>query len=1338
MADPLAEILNRINANPQSETVTSPQQPPWAMKALNAVLNVQKRSIETVPRIAASLLDAATLGPVRRDAVRATQEGDASFPESRTYAGQGARVVSDVVAGAVNFPNLPALLSDVVGGPKLPQSDMLGEAAEEIHKKGKSVGESIAGRSLNDSLLDGSTTDLGASWVRLIAGAAIPIPGSWQAKMASGLQKVSAGNATVDTIAAGATKALEILTPLTLNPKMVTPNIVVASAIGPALELAVANHEQAAASIKAGSEQVKGALDVAGQGATEVRDASAVRTVQAGMLPSVTGDDTTDAVIGASLLGAGVIAQMKFNIAGRALTGAKSAMSGVKAGLTGYDPTNAFDKTNVGFLDLLETQGGNRNLPMAVTLGKSLRERNTPDANAREVQFREMAAMRSGPSVTTRMETFVRDGQLPDSIIKVKAPSDHYAVRVTPEQEQLIDRTLLSIRELDTRRIHKVPFDLYNTPTRDLEAIVRAGRADPTVSALVDDYLATNRKLGKYMGDQARISRTEMNKFFAQNPNFVASNLKQRDGTQGRWINPRNVKANEGLETFEELGSPRQLWPQYWDEVIRSTEGKKVQREYLMEMRTAARNGDKTARDIIGRELDHPPPHNTEGYYVHWRDALGNSKWTEIKDAAVRHSLQDVTNPAALQMHKGLFDMWKRLPFTRVYETSAVGVPAAATGSQFATTSAKYTAQFGAAFRPKGIAASPLDKWMQDLTEHYTGKRVGIPGEVLSAVPHHIYNATNGIIAVLAQRGSMAIRNSLIRDGIVGKGLNAVLPQLPIGPNTAQAVADGMNTLYKKSIAAQLQNRGIMGPGTMMSVDPALSYKNAEQLLRSHGVIGKFKEAGTFVQDILHAITSAPAHTMHQLNKGRVHPDVLANAVRTMSGDPGASGAYRNAKWAAHLTNTIPWGNIMAQAGYKALRGFRENPKGAVGGIVNVAAIPTSMSVMWAAAAGPEYLDYLLNQRTPDRLASSIYIAIPGMDPEQGAEITMDPMLSPFIAMSALTTAANLGMLDGSIYRPENAPLRDAIVDLTMHRAHFGKDGVGRSVLGRAVIPPMPGPLQAGGAALGAPVRSFIEEARPRDNKHRGGFSEGEGPRPETYMNMYGPAHLEDIVRGLFTTMGVNILHMLDDTFTARFSGDMGRNEPNQGWKEAAQKGFISNFSQNARDSMKEATPLFDSFLAISPAKEASAVRIQEKLQGLRSVMEAYGSSTLPGGAPQTVTGNKKTGQMPYTGVAPIGARDEIIQRIGLEAGRIYREIGSLQQASIKQLHDDRSSIAQSNKFGPAEKRALMNERAMEIIERNRRLLADIERQESIISRNLGVPVKFDKLNLNKGSEQFK
>lgn len=1324
MADPLAEMLNRVGASPQTAQPIQPVEPHWTQKLANALGAVAQYGNPVTAPIA-----------YLKEALNGT-----FVQNERERVGQLARIPTDVVGGALSLPNLPDTLSQVFGGPKIGRIDALDTASDAVHETGKNIGEAIAGKPLNDSLIEGTPAELNASWARLLAGAAIPIPGSWQAKMSGALQKVSAGNATVDAIASTAAKTMEILTPLTLDSKAAVPNIAIAGTLAPALELAVANQQQAKADVKAGGEQVKGALDVAAQGAKEARDATAQHVVQAGMLPS-TGDPITDIAIGTSLLGATVLAGARFNMMGRVFKNA--------------DKAETYNSTRLGFLDKLESQGGDRVLPLSKTLGEVLNSQGNPSAETQRIRFREESASRQGASVDMRLQSVYTDGTLPDSKLKFEPIQNLFSERknLSEEEQALLGRAILSTEERNYRLTHKMQrANLLDVETQELEANINQARANPRMNYLMDKYFETTSNLNKYMPEQGRMTLKEANDFKKNNPYIVASRVLDTNGGEGRWLNPSLVKKNNGtgFRTFDDMGDPYLFLPRYIDEVVRSTEGKKIQRDYFIPMIRARDAGDPIAKEILGHTIDKPPSGESAGLYVHWRDPSGNSKWTRVNDSYVRAAAHDVTNPSALQLHKGLGDILadaaSGLPYgvgkpvgllrSKMYQDAAVGASAAVTGSPFSPVSLKYTATSSSAMRPAGIASGPIDKIIQDMTQDFFGKKIGLPGAGYAEMPWHIFNAAESIRAMLMQRGAGALRNSIIQDGPLSKLFNVM------GPNTAEATANALASAYKRHAASDLRQSGIMGPSAYMSIDPALAFKQAEQMVRG----GVLKETGQFVLDMLHAVTSAPALTMYKANKEMLN-DVnskarLMNAIRTMSGDPGASGLYSGVvgKGIAHTVNTIPWANSgLIQPGFKLLRSFRENPQGTVAGIFNIAVVPAIVTTLWNASQGPDYADHQFNIRPPERTASHYYIGVPGKAPDQGVEFALDPAFRPFKILGEMLAGHILGIANGELFGPENEVALNAVRHMSQHRwGSLGPDSIPRAAINQAIMPPVPNIVQLPFAMAGMPIRDWLGEATPRNDKQQSGFTEGAGPQGQSFMHKYGPAWLEDALRSIGAMAASNIYHMLDDTLTRRFSGDMGRSEPNQSTSDALYGGVVQNFGRNLRNSAKEGTPLFNSYLSISPSKESAAVAVKEKLDGLRKFAEAYGSATMPGGNPQDFAGNKRIGFTEYTGISPMQPQDAVMAALGREAGRIYQQLSTVHGASIKALYEDRQSIQSSNKFSPDEKLGKMNARAYEIVMRERALLADIERYENGISANLGVPVKFDKMNLNRGSGQFK
>ena len=1341
MADQLADILNRISANPQGGAAPARSVlPEWAQRLSGTIDSWNAGAT----RVANSLDEAINAGNPTNVIKNYINDPAKAWADERRTAGQLARVPADIVQGALALPNLPDTVTRLAtGGEKgVGRFESLDTIGEKVHDVGKQVGESIAGQPLNNELLSGTPEEKASNWARLFASSAIPMmPGSWQAKMADAAKKVSAGNAVAEAALKTAGTALEVLSPMAVTTKAIPASVIGAGVVAPALEMVVENHIKAQESLKAGQEQSKGALDVAAQGAKEAREADVQRTVQAGMLPSITGNDTVDA-IGVGVLGAAVLIGGRYAMAGRALKAQKSA-----------DP---FGWTHLKKIDQDVAEASDRTLPLWKSVGNVERNQGNTSANVIEMRIKEDTARRSGMSSNVRQEVFMITGELPDSKIKVNPPDNLFAglgrlEQADPARYQTLIRGMIAQREIDTRNITKQWHDLSDIDSRELGRYVAAMRADPELALYSTQIKQLMNALADYTAEGTRFAKREVKAFKSQNPNFIPTTKVAKDGSQGRWLNPRNItESNRGLKTFEEIGDPIKNIPSYIDEVIRSTEAHKSKRDTLLPLIKAHNRGNSLAKKLIGDTTRTKPPTETEGLYVHWRDVHGESAWTRVNDSFLRRSLHDMANPTALQLYKGLGDIiadaFQKVPIAKqltwLLRTSSqqqmnVGVPAALSGSPFALTSLKYTAVPSSIMRPPGIASGPFDKFVQDTTQKVLGKRIGLPGAGYLEMPWHILNAVEGVRGVFYQRGAQALKHGIVAPGPISKHLAL------LGPGAAQEAADAATKRFNKSAAYELKQSGIMGPSTWMSVDPANTRRNVEELLKKNA----FGEFGQIILDMLHAIASAPATTALKANKHLLDDPVtkarLMNSIRTMAGDPGSSGLFGAGRGpvgagvgraAAHVVNTIPWGNSgLIQPFFKLVDSFRTHPKSVAAGLFTGVIAPTIISTYLTAAQGPEYSDHQFNIRPPDRVASHWYFPIPGMAPDQGAELVVDPGMRMFKLMAEVLAGEMMGIASGILFKPEMAAQYRAVQDMIGKR----RGEVAKEMINQSLMPALPNLVTFPAAAFGVPVRDWFGDARPRNEKIQQGFTEGSGPSGASWMDRYAPAWVEDITRALGGLAMSNALKMFDDTMTARFTNDIGRNEENATWKEAWRQGVNQNFKANLRNTMKEATPLFDSYLAISPSKEASAITVQEKLNGLRKFKDAYASATNPGGTP-AMRGNNKVGQEPYSGVAPIAAPDILTQQLAQAASQVYQDLSSTHGARIKSLYEDRNSISQSSKFSPDNKRGKMNARAYQIIQQNRALLADLERYESSLSAMFGVDIKFDKLNLNQGQEQFR
>lgn len=1314
MGDSLADALNRVNADPQA-AVAPPVQPAKVPSALSNIA----RTLMLAVNPGSFVLDP----DVQADPIGAM----------RTLASGVARVPTDIAAGAVGLPAAVDAIYKLGGSPLGEQplgsggaalADASGNAFEAVHGVGEKIGEAVAGKPVSDSLLHGTLPELATNWARTLGEAIIPVP-------AAAAAKIKAGAEAFGTLGKAAVLGTEILTPLTItakpSAKLVAVNAAVAGSLGAGIEGLIDANTTVAQTKPLIDEKAKGTLDVAAQGGEEAQEHN-TRTIQAGF----TGDPTYDKV-GLAIAAAGFLGYYKRAALYDLVTNARRRM-------TGLDASNPLHDTKMNDATAVDAQVFDRNVPMVKSYKDVLGNApNMPKSQANELgeKFAESIASRSGASVDTRLQSAYNYGSLPDSAVKINPISDWYTLYHTlePAQQDLLSKALHSKREIDTWNIDKVRFNLYDTGIRELEGYVTQALADPKVSHLYRDFLNTTRNLADYAGEQKRFSPAEVKMFTAKNPSFVPERLSDESA---RYLSQRNISMNGGYKTFEELGNPAEYLPRYLDEVVRSTEGFKIKRDYMGMLAQQHNAGNSAARDLVGRTIRGTPngspalPNASKDLYVHWRNAHGESRFTEIKDALVRKTLQDATNPTALQLSSGALSK-----LTRFYENASVG-PLAVMGAQsiFALKSAGYNATFGAALRHPGTAVGWIDKYVQDLTKKANtatgGKfpKFGVPGDVATFVPDMAYRMATNVGAVLSQRAGRVLHDSIVRGN----------PYL--GPRASKIAADTLDGIFQRSAVHELQQRGLLGPASAMSIDPAKGYQNAKQMLESRGIV---LGAHSFVSDMLHAISSAPAMSLMAMNKKLPKWEQNA-AIRNFSGDPAKSGAWRKADGGkgpnigAAATSGTPWGNIALQATAQFGRNIRKNPHGAAMGIFNTIAVPAIGSVAWNATL-PDYVDpqtgkkmsysdYHFNIRTPDKVGSSIYFGVPGLPPEQGIEIDwIDPLMRPFKMAAELLAAHHLGALDSTHQNPDHAPLFDGLRALTQHQDFqnrfytLGDNSVPKAIMNQSLLPPPHTALRIGGALLGQDVRSY-GDSRAVDDKLRGGFSEGAGSNPEArLLGEHVPAQAEVMLRAIGSQAFGNILNTLVDAETrtraGKPMGEVVRQEVNAAKMRVA-------------DSTKAlgSGPLFDTFLAISPSMDASSTLVKQKLDGMQKLSDALQQSTLPGGSPQLMLGNKRIGFQDYTGTQPAGAPNLQMQQLAELATMKRKELMGNQEAQNKVLYDDIRSIRNSPEFSPEQRRAKINERALAIIDNNRAILQDLERYENVLSQQMGTPVKFDHVKL--------
>jgi hypothetical protein len=446
-------------------------------------------------------------------------------------------------------------------------------------------------------------------------------------------------------------------------------------------------------------------------------------------------------------------------------------------------------------------------------------------------------------------------------------------------------------------------------------------------------------------------------------------------------------------------------------------------------------------------------------------------------------------------------------------------------------------------------------------------------------------------------------------------------------------------------------------------------------------------------------------------------------------------------QWLGAGVSATQFGNIFIQSNAKLLGSFLKDPIGTTSGVFNLVAVPTTGFILYTLAQDDyvdpvtgkkySYIDYMLNVRPPDRAAASWYVPVPGKPPEQGHEFPVDPGLRIFKLGSELLTAQALGLFTGELDKPENANLKMAIQALAGRRyTGAGEGSQLNSIVNQSVMPPVIPIVGAISAYSGNKMRSYIDRQPIRENK-QAGFTEAEGKNPHReFMGLHESAWGEELIASIGADSARFFYNVMADAVQMKQAGESGGK---------IARNTVDRYSQKVGDSTKYISgPLFDSFQAISPSTETSAIAAKSRLDTFQKIQEAYQAVTEKGAAAGNFIGAPKRGYTQGLGQAPVPAVDQDMMQLAATVSRFYPKLSQEFLGANKDLFALRGQVANSTQFSPQQKRALMNGYAEQIIDHNRTFLNRLQLIESNLSTYFGRDIKLDKIDLNKGIDQFK
>lgn len=1262
----------------------------------------------------------------------------------RQQAGQVSQVPTDIVAGTLAVPELASMASTALGGPEIPH-ETASKWSTDVRDFGKSYGEVLAGRPLATDVLRGSPADMAAGHMRNIGGAILPVPSKVTAPITTTLSKLTNNVQAIDTLTAAFGRTLEVMTPLAFNPtpKTVATAGVIAGVAGPATEAG------AAAYVKGEQEKTNEAAKIAETEAVQgAQDAGVIKPVVAGM-PGV---DTPEFKVGAALAGVALFARYRREI-GSAISNAIDKVPPLSKKLGGFDPANPLDENFQSLRVRMAQQRSDASASLSESTRRALGEVNVPKSAADDLadMRKEDISRRSGAALSHRIGTWRNTGEALDSTAVTRMPWDERLARrnmLTPDELTLHNQAAHAEQELHTRsrifnlnaqagqsnaHIRNYGYNLYDTPSADLAAIVRNARANPKIADMLDSWNDTYRSLTKYGVERGRFEPNEAGKFLNNNPHYVPPT-----NASGPLLNDRDIVKNynkgagaaipRGAKTFEELGDPIKAQERYIDEMFRSTEAMGSKRAFIQDMKSLVQMGSQHAKDILGRTG--PLGRDAEHRVVTWRDAYGKKQSMEINDAVVREAFKSLGNPSSLQMINGALQQ-----STKFFQSGAVGPMSLLRPTFFPVDSVAYQAMSGVSFsKPSGVALSLTDKLAQKLGSKSAS---GIPGDPSFGLMGLGQGALN-IGSVIVDRSAQALHNSVTKNGMLSKFLS------PAMLNTA---ADAMSAFYKKTGLYEMQQAGLMGPGfasnkalqgnmSGQSITGAVSNAVSSTVKSVTGVEphmpgilkdagGKLKSGYSFVDDIMHAVSSGPSVVVLKMNRNLPTGQEwkAASAARNMSGDPGKSGAFRDAPWEKHLALASPFGNPTYQAFARLAESARRNPARLATGMFMTATMPGAMSSLWNASNGPEYSQWEFLERPPERQASHIYMARPGHPPQEGWELPVEPMFRPFMWAGRALAGGIFGIFTGEIHKNENSDMKAAIDEMIWHgmAPSLDKGTVSRGVVDQSLLLP-PHPLIGSTAAvMGGKMDSYLDIGDPKkiiENK-QAGFIEGTAADP-TKQKLFGmnmPAFTENLMSALGAG-GLQAAYNMVTGIEADVTGS--KDVPPKSLGDAV--GYqVEGWKQRAGDTT--IGQLFGTHRATTPSQEQSAHVVKRKMDTINEIVDAFNASQSKGS--EKTFGTRNTGKEFPEGVAPRTPQDMQTAQFAYDVKSVQDNMKKFKE-EIQLAYKQYGSIKADSRISVDDKRIRMEEQAHRVIDSNRRMLQDVQRFEAILSLKYGKPIAFD------------
>lgn len=1359
MADPVEELRN-------------------AGSTLGDIVNWSRRNLPPIPGL--NLDPLGSLGLNIADLTRlagAPQTADDIKRTSDIVSGQMAQTGTDIISAPTGLYSLanagvnavrPKTFDEIIAGskdygkPQLPGAQGAIEFTQDVSTLGSAMGERIAGEKVDLGILGpikqaetdplGGVAQLTGSLAR-IAGGILPAPEGAVAAIANLGAKMETGIKVVDSIVKGTGKSLEFLTPITFTPTKVgyATNAVVGTGLTAGLE-AILNDEP---KVEQAVAQTNSETVAAFKGTEDIKNR---KLVQAGMLPFTDWQD--NAAVGAAIGGATVAALLlRKGLKGTSeALGTPTALDAMisdrlaplRGSLAAIDPQTAkhFDNfssrhsvdgsistavehwVDTGRLPDAQVSQLGPVKPLSVTPQREVLERVNALGPKRD-GFNRLLSLET--ELDNRIDNLINmkksDGTHPyaslDKYLKYKNPTtgdwdyDYNRLRnLIPNLRGGNVDEAISVNMTGNQTGQRLStIDLFN----EIEALKR----DPQLLALRNLFHNDYRTTTKYIENLGLRSKSEAEDFRKANINYSPT---ERDYGTNLW--QRTKDANSGVD---DMGDPVAQRAEYFQTVISQAMKDQTKQYWMQRMWDARNQGSKYAKELITRratEIDSfvdaqgkikvrykdgkTNEYNANDVVV-WRDDKGKQHVDEISDPLVRAALKQ-ESPYAV--HQAMYIMDKARRFTQVIQTGL----ATTTNTLFAPLSAIQTVGFGAVKLPKDVVGGPLDR----LVRYATNDKLRVPGDITA-----ILDAPQAIIAdalsEISRRLYHGFESSSINNGPLARML---------GPGHTQLLSDTFKGFWEDSIRYAMHDLGVSHSAPLTDTSTYYNWmRNTGQQKSMLGATGQaLKEVYRVVDQAHNIVSASPISAMVRNNIDRLTPDRLTKVAREYAADPGkralAPSAFespigKGLSSALHIVNaSFPYANVTIQSIADFMREAKKRPIDMAMGVTIGVGIPAMLATSYNVGLGPEYTDYQFNQRPASKQAQNLYFGIKGLPPEHGIEYPIDPFYRPFQVLASTLIGGTFGLYDGSIFKPSNDHVKMRMQEAAMPR--FRQTIEEALTMSFGVQMPLAAEmLVVASGNIPGEISPFKSPIRKPSEHRLGGF---DNERTSRYVddNLFGvqiDRRFDELNRVVFGQLGEQVLGSLR---TLSRTADAGA-PISEGFQDIGEREVMR---------LKDGAKMFNGLLwtqspKLSPYGVESTL-LFDKRTGMRKLTEAYNEIQRAG-----MSGSKSRPGAPLQGAQQAMPVDTQILEIAQQASMLNRQLDKAFLSPLKALQDQVVSIESSVRFRPQTQRKLLNDLNAKIQDFQAGALSQIELFERLTSQRLGRKVRLDKINLERGVDQF-